>query len=127
MADTCYARRARQLGRTVSRVFDDALRPHGLTSSQLNLLVAIELHDGVRPADLAHHLDLEKSTLSRNLSRMQEHGWIEIQSDGGREQRLSLQPAGRRLLRLAYPAWTRAQEAVRERLGDSVLAALHAL
>ena len=126
IASRCYARRVRSLSRGVTRVYDEALRPFGLTAAQLNLLVAIALMGEARASDLVEHLDIEKSTLSRSLGRMLEHGWVAAEA-AGREQRLSLCPLGGRLLRDAYPAWQRAQQQVRKHYGDAVLEGLDAL
>jgi len=51
MASECLAVRVRRLGRVVTRVYDAALAPHGVTIAQLNLLTAIVAADGARPTD----------------------------------------------------------------------------
>ncbi|HEY4769754.1 MAG TPA: MarR family transcriptional regulator, partial [Myxococcales bacterium] len=76
MASECLAVRVRRLGRVITRVYDAALAPHGVTIAQLNLLTAIVAADGPRPTDLVRILDVEKSTLSRDLQRMEHLGWI---------------------------------------------------
>ena len=49
MASECLAARVRRLGRVITRVYDAALAPHGVTIAQLNLLTAIVAADGARP------------------------------------------------------------------------------
>ena len=56
--DHCFAKRARLLGRRVTRIYDEALRPAGLTSGQLTILVAVTLHPGARANQLHEHLEL---------------------------------------------------------------------
>lgn len=113
MRRDCLALRVRQLNRRVTRIYDTALRPLGVTTAQLNVLVAVALGGAPRPAAIARVLDLEKSTLSRNLRRMAEHGWIDIGAAGGNggggAQEVRLLPAGRRLLERALPLWRAAQ------------------
>jgi DNA-binding MarR family transcriptional regulator len=128
IASECFALRVRRLGRVVTRIYDDALAPHGINITQFNLLAAVSAGDGARQVDLGRILDVEKSTLSRDLRRMQRLGWIESRPmPGGRGRALGLTPAGARLLEQARPAWDQAQEASRARLGRRVFAQLRSL
>ena len=70
--------RVRYLNRTLTSVYDDAFRPFGITASQVNLLVAIINQGSMSPVTLGNLLNIEKSTVSRNLERMRKAGWIEI-------------------------------------------------
>ena len=125
IAGECLAVRARVLGRAITAVFDDELRPLGLTTPQLNLLVATERMGRPAPGELGATLHLEKSTLSRNLRLMEEHGWLRREAgEDGRSHALALTAAGRRLLVKALPAWTRAQERAAELLGGAGARAL---
>jgi len=129
IAEHCIARRVRQQARVISRIYDEQLRPHGVNASQVNMLVALALLGEVQPAQLARQLQLEKSTLSRNLARMQKRGWIRVETsdDDARRQRVSLTPAGRTTLRAAHPAWQAAQAAVKRTLEPQVLEGLFAV
>jgi DNA-binding MarR family transcriptional regulator len=128
MASECMAVRVRRLGRVITRVYDAALAPHGITIAQLNLLTAIVAAEGARLTDLGRILDVEKSTLSRDLQRMEVLGWIRFdprQSSRGRS--ISLTPAGTRLLLQVRPAWEKAQETARSQLGRGAFAQLRKL
>jgi DNA-binding MarR family transcriptional regulator len=108
-ASRCIAMRVRRLSRRVTRLYDDAMRPHGLTVAQFSLLSALILAGRMAPAELGRRLDLEKSTVSRNLARLGERGWIRaVAKDGGVE--ISVASAGRALFTRAHPAWAAAQE-----------------
>ena len=72
----CLAIRVRRLGRVVSRIYDTALAPYGISIAQVNLLAAIAVARGARSTDLTQILDVEKSTLSRDLKRMEDLGWV---------------------------------------------------
>ena len=123
IARECIALRVRRLSRSVTRIFDDALRPHGVTTAQLNMLVAIVLAGGMRPSELSRALDLEKSTVTRNLERMRASGWIRTApADGGR--RVEVLTAGRALLENALPAWATAQALATRQVGASLAAAV---
>jgi DNA-binding MarR family transcriptional regulator len=108
ISQQCLAIRARRLERTVTRLYDAALRLHGVSAAQLGVLVAIALTGEVQPKTLCTILDLEKSTLSRNIALMVGKGWIESKREG-RAQMLHLTAAGSAVLASALPAWRRAQ------------------
>jgi DNA-binding MarR family transcriptional regulator len=128
IASGCVALRVRRLGRMVTRIYDGALAPHGINISQLNLLAAISIAGGARQVDLGRFLELEKSTLSRDLKRMEQLGWIQSKPlSAGRGQAVVLTPAGARLLEEVEPAWEKAQRAARSQLGKTVFAQLRNL
>jgi DNA-binding MarR family transcriptional regulator len=109
-------------------MYDDALRPHGMRAAQLNLLVAIALVGPVRPVDLGKHFDLDKSTLSRNLSRMVDAGWIDLsKAASGRGQVAQVTDSGEAALRAAYPAWKKAQARAEALVGDELVEAIDGL
>ncbi len=110
----CIGARALRLHRAVARLYDNELRPLGLRITQLSLLAAIEAEGRARPADLAEVLDMEKSTLSRNVKILVERGWVRVlDGEVGRTQVLELTKRGRSQLLQAMPAWEAAQKRVR--------------
>jgi len=111
--------RVRRLGRRITRIYDGALASHGIGIAQLNLLAAIAVSGRVRPIDLTRLLDVEKSTLSRDLKRMEQLGWIRSDPAQARRGRsLTLTTAGSRLLIEAGPAWEKAQARALAELGQ---------
>lgn len=124
----CIAMRVRRLSRSVTRIFDDALRPHGVSTAQLNMLVTITKAGPLGPSELARLLDLEKSTVTRNLERMVAHGWIRSTPGADRNRlRLEVQPSGRALLARVLPSWKSAQERARRQVGDALATAVQGL
>lgn len=126
-AATCLATRVRQLSRIVTRVYDDAMRPLGITASQYTLLAQLASRDGITAVEIGHELDIEKSTLSRNLKRLLALGHIIMDPPAGRRGRgLHLTPKGQAVLKEAYPVWQATQSRTiaamgsdsRERLDD---------
>ena len=109
-ASTCLASRVRQLSRIVTRVYDDALRPLGITASQFTLLTQLANPDGITAVEIGHSLDIEKSTLSRNLKRLLALGHLTMDPPAGRRGRgLHLTPKGQAVIQQAYPVWSDAQ------------------
>jgi DNA-binding MarR family transcriptional regulator len=122
---TCIAVRLRLLNRVVTNLYDDALRPLGLKVSQLNVLIVTARLGLARPAQVCEVLQLDASTLSRNVKPLQAHGWLEVVPDeDARAQPFRLTPQGRRLIEKAVPAWQEAQRRANELLGDEGVALL---
>ena len=107
----CISTRVRQLSRIITRVYDDALRPLGITASQFTLLTQLAQQDGITAVEIGHSLDIEKSTLSRNLKRLLALGHINMDPPAGRRGRgLHLTPKGQAILKEAFPIWQDAQK-----------------
>jgi DNA-binding MarR family transcriptional regulator len=126
IARTCIAARMRLLNRVVTNFYDDALRPFGLKISQLNILIATAKLGEARPAQVCEILQLDTSTLSRNVERMRANGWLEIAPDDqdARAQPFRLTAQGRRLIAKSAPAWEAAQRQAAELLGEGGIALL---
>jgi DNA-binding MarR family transcriptional regulator len=126
IARHCIAVQLRVLNRVITKLYDDALRPLGLKVSQLNILVAAAKLGLARPAAVCDLLQLDTSTLSRNLERMRTRGWVEIvPGTDARTQPFRLTPLGARLLERAFPAWESAQRQATEVLGEEGQLLLH--
>lgn len=109
-SEKCLATRVRQLSRIITRVYDDAMRPLGITASQYTLLAQLASRDAITAVEIGHELDIEKSTLSRNLKRLLALGHIIMDPPAGRRGRgLHLTPKGQAVLKDAYPIWQDAQ------------------
>src|SRR5499425_1234382 len=125
ISKTCIAVRLRLLNRVVTNLYDDALRPLGLKVSQLNILIVTARLGLARPAQVCEILQLDASTLSRNVERMRAHGWLEVVPDeDARAQPFRLTPQGRRLIEKAVPAWEAAQRQATDLLGGEGISLL---
>jgi DNA-binding MarR family transcriptional regulator len=110
----CLGYRTRKLARTVTRLYNDQLRPLGLNITEMNLMAAIAAQGSAQPARLGRAMELEKSTLSRNSSRLVDRGWVELRDHpDGPGVLLALTASGNEMLLQAIPAWKEAQERVR--------------
>lgn len=121
----CLAVRLRLLNRSVTRLYDAALRPYSITIAQLNLLASVANLQPIPSGKLADLLSLEISTLSRNARLMESAGWLEISAaDHGNGRVLSLTPAGEGKLAELGPAWHEAQNEAVKLIGDGAAAAI---
>jgi DNA-binding MarR family transcriptional regulator len=126
IASECVAGRLRMLNRVITNIYDDAFRPLDLKVSQMSILVATAKLGTARPSELCEHLHLDVSTLSRNVERMRARGWLEVvPDDDGRSQPFRLTSQGRKLLEKAIPAWSKAQQQVKNLLGDGIVEQLN--
>jgi DNA-binding MarR family transcriptional regulator len=128
IAKECIAMRVRRLNRLVTKIYDDSLRPLGIRTAQQTILVAISLMKAPTPTDLERRLSLEKSTVSRNVDRMQRRGWVEfVPGEDGRSHYLKLTAKGAKLLGESTALWQLAQRKVAVLLGKEGVTALSRL
>lgn len=104
IAGECLAVRVRLLNRTITGIYDESLRPLAMTVGHLNILAAVAKLGPISPGDTARRLNMEKSTLSRNVDRMRSHEWVVVlPGESGRNQMLGISTKGRELLEKAGP------------------------
>ena len=118
VVEHCLMTRTRRISRVVTSLFDQALRPHGLSSSQFSLLVLIARMNGASRAEIGRANHQERSTSTRNLQLVLDQGWAEeIMPEKGRSRPIMISKAGRELLAQALPAWRAAQVKAKQLLG----------
>ena len=118
----------RQLTRIVSRHFDPYIESAGLRSAQYYLLTHVVLFGAMRPSDLARHMHMDASTITRNLQPLVAQGWVVIgPGKDARSRLVEPTPAGRAKRTEGHLAWKRAQAALKARLGAERVDALYAL
>ena len=124
----CTSLKLRQLTRRVGRHHDRIVGAAGLKTTQYSLLSCVVKLGPLRPGALADRLDMDASTLTRNLQPLVAHGWVALgPGDDARSRLVSATDAGRAKHAEAQREWKRAQLALNERLGDARVARLHAL
>jgi DNA-binding MarR family transcriptional regulator len=124
----CSSQKVRVLSRRISQHFDHFVASSGLKTTQYSLLSAIVRLGPLRPGDLARAMNLDASTLTRNLQPLIAAGWVVV--GPGNDERSRLVEAtrtGRDKRTEAQRAWKRAQLAFNERIGEAAVARLHAV
>jgi DNA-binding MarR family transcriptional regulator len=117
-AETCACSNFRKASRAVTQLFDHALQPSGLRSTQLIILLEISIARSTTVPQLARRLVMDPSTLSRNLKLITEQGWIKSNSDSRRRsQAVRLTRRGLKVVQKAVPLWERAQNSFAKELG----------
>ena len=125
----CTCSRLRRLTRRVTAVYDHALAAVGLRVTQFSLLAHLRGHPGFAMTDLAGRLDMDRTTLTRNLAPLIAAGWVEVtpSPEDARRRLVRITAAGDDIWRAARAHWRRAQQEVRSTIGDESLAVLHRL
>jgi len=114
----CHCASLRQATRAITQLYDGELRSVGLTSTQFNLLEALQIFPEARTSDVAGALAMDSTTVTRSLKLLENAGWIQFQEGVDlREKRWTLTRKGRAKLESARPYWQQAQDQVEKILG----------
>ena len=117
--------------RAITRRYNAVLAPVGLEITEFSLLAALATIKGESIADLAEQLAFERTTLVRNLKRLEDRQLVRQTSSGGRAVWYELTSDGLALLRRGTPLWRKAQadvaDALAKRIDEDVLGVLEAL
>lgn len=124
----CVCTTLRKATRAVSRVYDEALAPVGMSVTQLAILRAIARAGagGVPLSRLADSLVMDRTSLYRGLGPLMRARWVTVTSAGkGRTKVVCVSTEGRRVANAAAKPWETAQSRVVEAFGVKRWAALH--
>ncbi len=123
----CSSQKVRVLSRRISQHFDHIVASSGLKTTQYSLLTTVARLGPLRPIDLARAMNLDASTLTRNLQPLIGAGWVAVGPGNDERSRLvEATPAGRAKRAEAQRAWKRAQLAFNTRIGEAAVMRLHA-
>lgn len=124
----CTNLKLRQLGRMVTRHYDSYVAEVGLKNTQYALLSHVVKLGPIRPSDLARRMQMDASTLTRNLQLLVALGWVTVGAgENARSRLVDATAAGQAKRVEGRRAWEAAQTALNERLGVERVAALHEL
>lgn len=107
--DACLCLHAQRAARALARLFDEALRPCGLTNGQFSLLMSLNRPEPVKMAPVAALLAMDRTTLTAALKPLERRGLVRVVVDpeDSRARLLRLTGEGHRVLLEAIPVWTR--------------------
>jgi DNA-binding MarR family transcriptional regulator len=114
----CINAKLRRLHRLLNSVYMRKLKPFGLQGSMLSILFIIGKEQRINQKTIADRLVLDPSTMSRDLRKMLDNGWISIRKGkDSRHSELELTAKGYRLLEEVSPVWEKLHHSVEELLG----------
>lgn len=109
MARQCLSHNLRRTERLITRHYDSYLAEAGVTAVQLPMLAIVGSAEEPTFRLLTKELELDRSTLSRNLALLQRIGLVEIGAPSGPKPGLiKLTRKGKNALRAAHEQWKRA-------------------
>lgn len=112
-ASACSATALRKASRRLTQLYDDALSPYSLRSTQYAILVELERRAAALPTlqELADALVMDRSALGHTLRPLERDGLIEIRqgTQDRRRRYVALTPAGDGKRTEAKPGWQAAQ------------------
>jgi DNA-binding MarR family transcriptional regulator len=96
-----------RIGTRMATGFDQHFADLGITQAQFRILLAVWEQggaEGIAPSVLAHHLLIERGTISVLTNRMVDRGWLaRSPGENRRTFRLTLTPTSRELLEKVVP------------------------
>lgn len=124
----CTLQRLRMATRRATRLYEAIMQPAGIGAAQFGVLMTLSGVDGATITELARVLDLERTTLTRNLRPLMRDGLVALEAGTDHRSRsIRLTDVGRARLMLARTLWRQAQAAVTASLGDADTKALNDL
>lgn len=124
----CTNLKLRQLNRMVTRHYDRHVAEAGLKNTQYALLSHVVRLGPIRPGELARLMQMDASTLTRNLQPLTARGLLQVGAGSDARSRLvTATDAGIAQRAQGQKAWKLAQAALQERLGLDRVIALHGL
>jgi DNA-binding MarR family transcriptional regulator len=118
---SCNCGALRKASRRMSRIYDEALSPVGLGSSQHTILAELSRRTEQAPTlwELADALVMDRTTITRNLRPLERDGYITVlPSEVDRRSKLvALTAAGKQKFEEASVFWLQAQKKFEQAFG----------
>lgn len=120
--NVCLNLSLRQADRIVTQIYNQYLGKCGLTGSQFSIFRALDVLKSGTSQDIQRLLILDQTTLSRNLKRLINDGYILVNEDkeDRRRKNLQLSAKGKSLYLKAGKHWNEAQTELKRRLGPEL-------
>jgi DNA-binding MarR family transcriptional regulator len=123
----CNCTALRKATRRVSQLYDSALEPCGLRTTQRSILMQIARSGSPPPlGELAEALVMDRGALTHTLKPLERDRLVEIRIDpeDRRNRLVALTATGRKKLEESQALWTRAQDGFESAFGVAKSAAL---
>ena len=110
----CAGIRSRLAARRITRFMEERMQETGLSFAQFALMIHVAAARDDTIGGLAERMDLDQSTLSRNLRALEQAGLVEIAvvEKDLRRRSVWLTEQGASTLEAAMPVWRAAQSAL---------------
>ena len=119
----CLCATMRRSARKISQIYNEHLNQSGekINANQVSILVTLSQIEKGTLSELSNQLNMERTTLTRNLSVLDKSGWIKIYSGvDGRMKLTKLSSKGNQVLDKILPYWEKAQNQTKKLLGEDL-------
>ena len=106
----CISARIGILQRKINAIYRKYLSPLNISESQSSILLVINSTKEISQSEIATILNLERSSLSRNMVRLKKNGWIQKNDHYHPVWTLSIK--GRKFIKILLPVWENAMNEV---------------
>lgn len=124
----CINAKVRKLHHQLDAIYQARIRPFGLKGSMLSILFLVGKNKDIHQKTLAEKLGLDQSTISRDLKKLVEKGWVRVKKGkDARFSELELSPDGFELLEEVSPVWEATHQEIEALLGQFNIQQLDAI
>jgi len=125
MGQSCVCYNLRKASRSITRLYDEFLKPSGIKATQLTILFGTKILQPVTLKRLSKASMMDRTTLSRNLKPLEKNRLVRVEPGEDRRERIvALTDTGEQVLATAYPLWEHAQNKIVNGLNQRGLNAL---
>lgn len=118
----CYCINYRRAANTLTKYYDAAFAPIGLTGNQFFLLNSIQQLGSCNKSELAQYTSLDRTTIIRNLNTLEKKELVEPAPGASRRSSvIQLSETGRNAFMAGLNIWNKLQAEVQEVLGEGNL------
>lgn len=118
----CYCINYRRAANTLTKYYDAAFAPIGLTGNQFFLLNSIQQLDSCNKSELAQYTSLDRTTIIRNLNTLEKKELVEPAPGASRRSSaIQLSETGSKAFMAGLGIWQKLQEEVQQVLGEGNL------
>lgn len=116
----CVNFNLRKAMRAVSQHYDKILAPTKLRCTQFTILTILSRMNELSITELAEHLVMDRTTLTRNLKPLEKEGYLTIMPGitDKRSRRIVLTHSGKAVQKMAMPYWLQAQSEMVAFMGE---------
>ncbi len=121
LPEICSCSALRQAARHLSRLYDEALAPDGISLNQYSILAKLDRFGPNILQDLAALLVMDRSSLGKLLRPLQTRGLVKMAASerDGRERIIALSKDGAKLFASAKERWYKAETQFGKIFGES--------
>ena len=125
MDNPCNLFYLRRAARAVSKQYNAAMKDSAVEATQFSVLFILSKSGALSITDLANKMGLDRTSMSRNLTPLQTHGYISVGDDGmTRAREVTITDAGSKALQDLMPMWRKAQAEFSAHMGEADTALL---